>query len=164
MLVTLPELGWIRGKREGKRWKAKLHWRSLFRTSNRQCFSQQSAGLQGDGVVISWQRGAGHVGTTQADIKDTRPWEYWLYTHSFSLCLWHLFLLICLSLSTHFSHLSAPLRSLAHTHSQMKGFGTCCRESAVTVWKKRFESEKDWKWVLKLKGTLDIYFKKNHVF
>lgn len=56
-------------KGEEKRWKAKLHWRSLFRTSNRECFSQQSAGLQGDRVVISWQRGAGHVGTTQLTSK-----------------------------------------------------------------------------------------------
>lgn len=68
-LVTSPKSGWITDKREGKRWKAKLHWRSLFRTSKRECFSQQSVGLRGDGVVISWQRGAGHVGTTRPTSK-----------------------------------------------------------------------------------------------
>lgn len=102
-----------------RRWeemKAELHWRSLFRTSNRQRFSQQSAGLQGDGVVISWQRGAGHVGTTQADIKDARPWEYWLYTHAFWSCLWHLFL-VSASFSNCSSRLFSAVCRLAHTYS-----------------------------------------------
>lgn len=65
----LLKSGWITDKRDEKRWKAKLHWRSLFRTSNRVFFSRQSAGLRGDVVVISWQRGAGHVGTTRPTSK-----------------------------------------------------------------------------------------------
>lgn len=78
--------GWIREKREAMRWKAQLHRRSLFRTSNRERFSQQSAGLQGDGVVISWQWGAGHVGTTRltsktADLADC--------THTLFVSMWN---------------------------------------------------------------------------
>lgn len=44
-------------------------WRSVFRTSNGQCFSQQPVGLRRDGAVISWQRGAGHVGTARPTSK-----------------------------------------------------------------------------------------------
>lgn len=44
-------------------------WRSVFRTSNGQCFSQQPVGLHRDGAVISWQRGAGHVGTARPTSK-----------------------------------------------------------------------------------------------
>lgn len=102
-------------KREGKRWKAKLHWRSLFRTSNRQCFSQQSAGLQGDRVVISWQRGAGHVGTTRPTSK-TPDLENTDSTHTLSVSVCDISLFLSASFCADFTHLSSPLLSLAHTY------------------------------------------------
>lgn len=61
-------------------------WRSVFRTSNGQRFSQQPVGLRRDGAVISWQRGAGHVGTARADIK-AGPTSRKLTAHTVSFCL-----------------------------------------------------------------------------
>lgn len=131
-------------KGEEKRWKAKLHWRSLFRTSNRECFSQQSAGLQGDGVVISWQRGAGHVGTTQLTSK-TPDLENADCTHTLSVSVWDRSLFFSVSLGTHFSYLPSPLL-LAHIYSIVK----------LQVWgldfgnlQTHFErNRKFWKWNL----------------
>lgn len=134
MLVTLPESRWTSDKREGKRWKAKLHWRSLFRTSNRECFSQQSAGLQGDGVVISWQRGAGHVGTSRPTSK-THQTSNTDFTHT----LYHLFLFPFLS-SNLFSSFSIPRRGLQLNHRiYFSTYSQSLKE------KKSFESEKSFK-------------------
>lgn len=102
------ESGWVTDKREGKRWKAKLHWRSLFRTSNRECFSQQSAGLQGDGVVISWQRGAGHVGTTRSTSK-TPDLKNSDCTHTLSVTVCDISIFLSMSFCSHFFY--PPSRS-----------------------------------------------------
>lgn len=139
--------GWITDKRKEKRWKAKLHWRSFFTTSNRQCFSQQSAGLQGDGVVISWQRGAGHVGTTRLTSK-TPDLKNADCTLTLSVCVCDSSLFVSVSLSTHSSYLPSPLFfSLAHIHGMGRfdlvlDFGNlqACFERNRKFWKwKRFE-------------------------
>lgn len=65
-----------------------------------ECFSQQSAGLRGDGVVISWQRGwtCGHY---LVDIKDARPQEHWhtlflsLFVTFLFFYLYHVSYIIC---------------------------------------------------------------------
>lgn len=98
----LLKSGWITDKRDEKRWKAKLHWRSLFRTSNRVFFSRQSAGLRGDVVVISWQRGAGHVGTTRPTSK-TPELKNTDYTDALFLSHFSLFLISLLPPSFSFS-------------------------------------------------------------
>lgn len=72
-----------------KRRDERLHRRSFFRTSNAQRFSQQPVGLRRDGAVISWQRGAGHVGTARLTSKPGQPRENWRHTHSFCLCEKH---------------------------------------------------------------------------
>lgn len=69
-----------------KRRDERLNWRFFFRTSNGQRCSQQPVGLRRDGAVISWQRGAGRVGTARLTSKPGRPRESWRRTHSFCLC------------------------------------------------------------------------------
>lgn len=147
MLVTLPESGWITDKREEKRWKAKLHWRSLFRTSNRECFSQQSAGLQGDGAVISWQRGAGHVGTTRltsktADLKNTDC------THTLSVCVCDisLFLSLVRPLSKFVSFCSyIYVAVFLHSFSKIRNI---LKLKSVRKWNRLWKWEKFWKGTL----------------
>lgn len=121
-------------KEKGKRWKAKLHWRSLFRTSNRERFSQQSAGLQGDGVVISWQRGAGHVGTTRSTSK-TPDVENADCTHTLSVSVCDISLHLCLFLE----------QSLADIYGRVK-----LQDIALDVHSHLDRNEKFWKvnWVL----------------
>lgn len=127
-------------QREEKRWKAKLHWRSLFRTSNREHFSQQSAGLQGDRVVISWQRGAGHVGTTQLtskapDLEDADC----THTLSTSWSQTAPSVFFSVALRTHFSYLlSAPSLSSSHLqYSQITGSGTLSSQPTDTFRKRQ---------------------------
>lgn len=55
-------------------------------------FPQQSVGLRGDRVVISWQWGAGHVGTPQLTSKTD-----WLYAD----CTLSVFVSLSLSLMSH---------------------------------------------------------------
>lgn len=69
-----------------KRRDERVNWRFFFRTSNGQRCSQQPVGLRRDGAVISWQRGAGRVGTARLTSKPGRPRESWRRTHSFCLC------------------------------------------------------------------------------
>ena len=83
-------------------------------------FSQQSAGLRGDGVVISWQRGwtCGHY---WADIKDARPQEHWhtlflsLFVTFLSFYLYHVSYIIC----SHFSYIISHL-SLFDMHNKLQ--------------------------------------------
>lgn len=93
ILLTLSKSGWIADKEKEKRWKAKLHLRSLFRTSNRVCPPAASGAPGGRSCNFLAKRGW-TCGQCSADIKDTRPRKPW-HTHSFCLCLWHLGPFIC---------------------------------------------------------------------
>lgn len=129
-------------QREEKRWKAKLHWRSLFRTSNREHFSQQSAGLQGDRVVISWQRGAGHVGTTRLTSK-APDLENADCTHTLHVSVSDSSV-FSVAVGTHFSYLHSARLSLARVHSivKLQGQVLSCRNPQTHLERDR----KFWKW------------------
>lgn len=130
-------------QREEKRWKAKLHWRSLFRTSNREHFSQQSAGLQGDRAVISWQRGAGHVGTTRLTSK-APDLENADCTHTLHVSVSDSSVVFSVALRTHFSYLRSARLSLAHIYSivKLQGQVLYCRNPRTHLERDR----KFWKW------------------
>lgn len=130
-------------QREEKRWKAKLHWRSFFRTSNREHFSQQSAGLQGDRVVISWQRGAGHVGTTRLTSK-APDLEKADCTHTLHVSVSDSLVFFSVALTTHFSYLRSARLSLAHISSivKLQGQVPYCHNPQTHLERDR----KFWKW------------------
>lgn len=101
-------------------------------------FSQQSVGLRGDRVVISWQRGAGHVGTTRLTSKT--DWLYADCTRTLFVCLSDVPLFFfCLSLHS----LSALSPSWHQPFCPTKGIWSWFGE--MTCWKR----EKVWrvKWV-----------------
>lgn len=68
-----------------------------------ECFSQQSAGLRGDGVVISWQREAGHVGTGRSTSK-TVDLGNAVCTHTLSVSVSDLYLSLSLLICLQFSY------------------------------------------------------------
>jgi len=109
MLVTWSESGCISDKREAKRWKAKLHRRSFFRTSNRMFLAAVSRAPGGRSCNFLAERGwtCGHY---SADIKDARPREHW---HTLFRSLSVTSLLLSVSFCPHFSGIHSPHLSLA---------------------------------------------------
>lgn len=93
----LLKSGWITDKRDEKRWKAKLHWRSLFRTSNRVFFFPPVSRAPGGRSCNFLAKRGWTCGHYSADIKDTRAQEHWLYRCTLSVSFCDIFLLVSVS-------------------------------------------------------------------
>lgn len=127
MSVAFLESGGTTDNSEEKRWKAKIALEIFLLEHQTKGFSWQSAGLRGDGVVISWQWGAGHVGTTWPTSKT--PDLERTDTHTLSVSVCDISLLLSISFSSYFSSTKSSHASLVDMSKRVWRFRTSSRKN-----------------------------------